>query len=89
LRHFGFLHIAGIKIIDKFAELNGKYHAPTTIDPASMDLERWREFKVPEDYAENQIRLCRAHLKMGMIRYGPVRHISMETFPCLENIFHG
>lgn len=66
LGHFGSLHKAGIIVLEKFAELNGKYQVPTTVDPASMDLERWREFKVPADYAENQLRLCRAHLKMGV-----------------------
>jgi predicted aconitase len=67
LGHFGSLHEAGIRVLEKFARLNGKYRVPTTVDPASMDLERWREFKIPEDYAQKQLRLCRAHLEMGVI----------------------
>lgn len=67
LGHFGSLHEAGICVLEKFARLNGKYKVPTTVDPASMDLEMWREFKTPEDYAQKQLRLCRAHLEMGVI----------------------
>lgn len=67
LGHFGSLHDAGIHVLEKFAGSNGRYKVPTTVDPASMDLEMWREFKTPEAYAEKQLRLCRAHLRMGVI----------------------
>ena len=67
LGHYGSLHDAGIDVIEKFAEAGGKFKVQTTVDPASMDLERWREFRVPEEYAKKQIRLCEALRKMEVM----------------------
>jgi len=58
---------AGVEICEKFAELGTKYSVPTTLDPAGMDLQRWREFRIPEDYAERQMRIVRAQGKLGGI----------------------
>ena len=58
---------AGVEICERFAELEAKYSVPTTLDPAGMDLQRWREFKIPEDYAERQMRIVRAQEKLGGI----------------------
>jgi predicted aconitase len=66
LGHYGSLHDAGIEVLEKFASLGGRYRVLTTVDPASMDLDQWRMFKVSEDYAKKQLRLCTAHKKMGV-----------------------
>ena len=58
---------AGVEICEKFAELGARYSVPTTLDPAGMDLQRWRELKIPEDYAERQMRIVRAQEKLGGI----------------------
>jgi len=58
---------AGVEICERFAELGAKYSVPTTLDPAGMDLQRWREFKIPETYAERQMRIVRAQEKLGGI----------------------
>jgi len=58
---------AGVEICEKFAKLGAKYSVPTTLDPAGMDLQRWRELKIPEDYAEKQMRIVRAQEKLGGI----------------------
>jgi len=58
---------AGVEICEEFAELGAKYSVPTTLDPAGMDLQRWREFKIPEDYAERQMRIVRAQENLGGI----------------------
>jgi len=58
---------AGVEICERFAKLGAKYSVPTTLDPAGMDLQRWREFEIPETYAEKQMRIVRAQEKLGGI----------------------
>ena len=67
LAHFSSLHEAGIEMLERFAKAGGKFAVPTTVDPASIDLENWQSFGIPKDYAENQFRLCRAYSKLGGI----------------------
>jgi len=58
---------AGVEICEKFAELGAQYSVPTTLDPAGMDLQRWRELKIPEKYAEKQMRIVKAQENLGGI----------------------
>ncbi len=58
---------AGVEICEKFAGLGTKYSVPTTLDPAGMDLQRWREFKIPETYAKSQMKIVKAQEKLGGI----------------------
>lgn len=67
LAHYSSLHEAGIEMLERFAGAGGTFAVPTTVDPASIDLENWRSFGIPEDYAEKQFRLCRAYSKLGGI----------------------
>jgi hypothetical protein len=67
LAHYSSLHDAGVEMLERFANAGGKFAVPTTVDPASIDLENWRSFGIPEDYAEKQFRLCRAYSKLGGI----------------------
>jgi predicted aconitase len=67
LAHYSSLHEAGIDMLERFASSGGKFAVPTTVDPASIDLENWRSFGIPKEYAEKQFRLCRAFGKLGGI----------------------
>ena len=67
LAHFSSLHEAGIEMLERFANAGGRFAVPTTVDPASVDLENWRSFGIPDEYAEKQFRLCRAYGKLGGI----------------------
>jgi predicted aconitase len=67
MSHYGSLHQAGIDMMEKFASLGSAFRIPTTIDPISIDPEKWMEFKVPPEYAEKQMRLIEAVRKMGGI----------------------
>lgn len=67
LAHYSSLHEAGIDMLERFASSGGKFAVPTTVDPASIDLENWRSFGIPEEYAEKQFRLCRAFGNLGGI----------------------
>jgi predicted aconitase len=67
LAHYSSLHDAGIEMLERFANSGGKFAVPTTVDPASIDLENWKSFGISEEYAEKQFRLCRAYAKLGGI----------------------
>lgn len=67
LAHYSSLHEAGIEVLEKFANGGGRFAVPTTVDPASVDLENWRSFGIPEEYAQKQFRLCNAYTKLGGI----------------------
>jgi predicted aconitase len=67
LAHYSSLHDAGTQLLEKFADSGGRFHVPTTVDPASIDLQNWRDFGIPESYARRQFRLCRAYEKLGGI----------------------
>lgn len=61
------IHQARIDVLKKFVSLGGRYEVPTTLDPASLDLKRWREFKVPTAYAEKARKLLQLNAKLGAI----------------------
>ncbi len=67
LAHYSSLHEAGVEVLARFAERGGKFAVPTTVDPASVDLENWRSFGIPEEYARRQFKLCESYAKMGGI----------------------
>jgi len=67
LAHYSSLHEAGIEMLERFAKAGGRFAVPTTVDPASIDLDNWKSFGIPQDYAEKQFRLCRAFGKLGGI----------------------
>lgn len=58
---------AGVEALERFAKLKAKVSVPTTTDPAGMDLDRWKEFNVPEKYARKQFRIGKASHAMGFI----------------------
>lgn len=64
LAHYGSLHDAGITMMEKFASAGGVFAVPTSVNPASIDLENWRRLGFPEGYARKQLRLCRAYASM-------------------------
>jgi len=61
------IHEARIDLLERFMSLGGCYRVPTTLDPASLDLKRWREFKVPVGYAARAKRLLQLNDKLGAI----------------------
>lgn len=67
LGHFGSLHQAGIDFLEKLAEGGGKCLVPTTVNPSSVDFERQKQFKIPEEYVEKQKKLQQAIEKLGVI----------------------
>jgi predicted aconitase len=58
---------AGIEALERFVELGARASVPTTTDPAGMDLERWKEFKVPRKYGRKQFQIVEATRSLGLI----------------------
>jgi predicted aconitase len=81
LAHYSSLHDAGIEVLERFANAGGKFAVPTSVDPASVDLENWRDFGVPPDYALKQFRLCDAYAKLGGMRCWTCVQYQVCNFP--------
>ena len=61
---------AGLPMIELLEDMvrNGvRVKIFSTLNPAGMDLERWKELGVPEDFAKLQKRLIDAYVKLGVI----------------------
>ncbi len=57
----------GIEFLEGFAEEGAEVKIPTFANPAGMDLDRWREMNISEEFAEKQKRIIKAMKKMGII----------------------
>ena len=81
LAHYSSLHDAGVEVLERFADSGGRFAVPTSVDPASIDLQNWRSFGIPEDYARQQFRLCDAYAKMGGMRCWTCVQYQVCNFP--------
>ncbi len=45
---------------------DGKVKVPTTLNPCGMDLENWKKIGIPEDFAENQLRVIDTYRRLGV-----------------------
>lgn len=61
---------AGLEFLEDYAELmekeGKKVRVKTTMNPAGMDLEKWDKMGVDREFAEKQMRIYRAYIKMGI-----------------------
>ena len=81
LAHYSSLHDAGVEVLERFANSGGRFAVPTSVDPASIDLQNWKSFGVPEDYARQQFRLCDAYTRMGGMRCWTCVQYQVCNFP--------
>jgi predicted aconitase len=81
LAHYSSLHDAGIDLLERFANSGGKFAVPTSVDPASIDLQNWKSFGIPEDYARQQFRLCDAYARLGGLRCWTCVQYQVCNFP--------
>lgn len=81
LAHYSSLHDAGVDVLEKFASSGGKFAVPTSVDPASIDLQNWKSFGIPEEYARQQFRLCDAYAKLGGMRCWTCVQYQVCNFP--------
>ena len=57
---------AGLSFLEELAE-DGKVKVLTTLNPAGMDLENWKNLGISEDFAKKQNLVIKAFEKMGII----------------------
>ena len=57
---------AGLEWLEDQAKLGAKTKVRATLNPAGMDMERWREMNVPESFAEGQQRIIGAFEALGV-----------------------
>lgn len=48
---------SGLEFIKDLYDKNAKFSVPATLNPAGIDLEKWREIGIPEDFAEKQLKI--------------------------------
>lgn len=56
----------GVEFLEGFAEEGAEVSVPTFANPAGMDMQRWREMGVSEEFAEKQERIQAALREMGV-----------------------
>ncbi|MGP8068271.1 MAG: aconitase X [Candidatus Bathyarchaeia archaeon] len=58
---------AGLEYLETLAGKGAKARVKTTLNPAGMDLENWRELGIDEEFARKQEQVIQAFVKMGII----------------------
>jgi len=56
---------AGLNFIEEMVDRGGRVSVPTTINPAGIDLENWRDMGAPKGMSEKQIRMVNAYKELG------------------------
>jgi predicted aconitase len=57
---------AGLEWLEDQAKLGARAKVRATLNPAGMDMERWREMDVPEKFADGQLRVIHAFEALGI-----------------------
>ena len=57
---------AGLSFLEEWAAQGGRVRIPAFMNPAGMDMDRWREMGIPESYAQPQQRVVEALASMGV-----------------------
>jgi hypothetical protein len=63
---YGNIGDAGMEFLEDWASQGAKTQVKATLNPAGMDLDRWREMGVDEDYHAKQLRIIKAFEMMGV-----------------------
>jgi hypothetical protein len=57
---------AGLEYLENLANKGAKCRVNTTLNPAGMDLENWRELGIDEEFARKQDQVIQAFVRMGV-----------------------
>jgi len=57
----------GTEFLEDLASKKAKVQVLTYLNPAGMDLENWKEYGFPEQFAKNQLRIMNAFKSMGIV----------------------
>jgi len=56
----------GLEFLENFANLGAQICVRTNLNPAGMDLDKWKEFGISRSFAEKQLRIINAFRKMNI-----------------------
>lgn len=57
---------AGLEYLEDMVKNNAKVKIPSYLNPAGMDITNWKDMKIPEDFAEKQLKIIELYSKMGI-----------------------
>ncbi len=57
---------AGLEWLEDQAKMGARVKVRATLNPAGMDMDRWRDMNVPEKFADGQTRVIRAFEALGI-----------------------
>ncbi|MEM2875260.1 MAG: aconitase X catalytic domain-containing protein [Candidatus Hadarchaeales archaeon] len=57
----------GLEFLEDIAGKGARVRVPTTLNPAGMALDEWRELGFPPEFAEKQLRIMEAFRRMGIM----------------------
>jgi hypothetical protein len=57
---------AGLEWLEDQAKMGARVKVRATLNPAGMDMDRWRDMNVPEKFADGQTRIIRAFKALGI-----------------------
>ena len=57
---------AGLEFLHEWAQDGGRVRVPTYLNPAGMDLRRWKELGIDEAFARPQLQVIKAFAAMGI-----------------------
>lgn len=63
---YGNIGEAGRDLLEEWASNGARVRVRSTLNPAGMDLDKWREMGVDGDYHSNQMRVIEAFRRMGV-----------------------
>lgn len=63
---YGNIGDAGMELLEDWAGEGASVKVKSTLNPAGMDMKRWREMGVDEEYHAKQLRIIRAFARMGV-----------------------
>jgi len=52
--------------LEWISDLKGKVKVPSVLNPAGMDLSRWKEMGIEENFAQNQLAVVEAYRSLGI-----------------------
>ncbi|MDR3062755.1 MAG: aconitase X catalytic domain-containing protein [Methanobrevibacter sp.] len=58
---------AGLKYLEDLSKNESiETNVPSTLNPAGIDLDRWREYGFPEDFSKKQLKIIESYKKLGI-----------------------
>ncbi|MEL4306168.1 aconitase X catalytic domain-containing protein [Methanococcoides sp. LMO-2] len=52
--------------LEWISDLNGKVKVPSILNPAGMDMQRWKDMGIEPDFAEKQVEVIKAYESLGI-----------------------